>query len=417
MGKCGENSAAKEIRNALDALNLNDIQVDVNSTQIMMQEELALLRGATGMAAVPEAAPSPAPVPAKRAAPVPPGAANGVTSAADAAKLKKLEEENARLTKELKDAQNKAASAANDVRPPMPPDTAAQDNEIKQLKNELAALKTVQTTQAAVGGGEIKSLQTQISELTKQLTQKATTISERDSTIDSLNAQLKELGQKAADDKKEMVGKSDLDNAKKEIVSLNARIREIEQQAAANLKMRTDELIAKAETDRKAMEERMEAEKDEMMDAMAQEVDELEKTTAAEKAQLLAEKEALQKKLSILQQLTKSLSAGFNKLQSSGAALKKSHSAISKDVRRELNDFGASLKSYFTAGIVGKLQGVIDESTEINKKYRREITERKRLHNLVQELKGNIRVFTRCRPPTARENEQFGKRLVNLFIT
>merc|ERR1719223_1218421 len=36
------------------------------------------------------------------------------------------------------------------------------------------------------------------------------------------------------------------------------------------------------------------------------------------------------------------------------------------------------------------------------------MTERKRLHNMVQELKGNIRVFMRCRPPTTKEFDQFG---------
>jgi hypothetical protein len=37
------------------------------------------------------------------------------------------------------------------------------------------------------------------------------------------------------------------------------------------------------------------------------------------------------------------------------------------------------------------------------------MTERKKLHNIVQELKGNIRVFMRCRPPTRKELEQFGE--------
>lgn len=46
------------------------------------------------------------------------------------------------------------------------------------------------------------------------------------------------------------------------------------------------------------------------------------------------------------------------------------------------------------------------KATEL--KYRREMQERKKLHNLVQELKGNIRVYMRCRPPTAKEIEQFG---------
>ncbi|RYH21365.1 hypothetical protein EON65_20895, partial [archaeon] len=41
-------------------------------------------------------------------------------------------------------------------------------------------------------------------------------------------------------------------------------------------------------------------------------------------------------------------------------------------------------------------------------RYKREMSERKRLHNLVQELKGNIRVFMRCRPPTPKEIEQGG---------
>lgn len=36
------------------------------------------------------------------------------------------------------------------------------------------------------------------------------------------------------------------------------------------------------------------------------------------------------------------------------------------------------------------------------------MAERKRLHNLIQELKGNIRVFLRCRPPSTRELENSG---------
>ena len=41
-------------------------------------------------------------------------------------------------------------------------------------------------------------------------------------------------------------------------------------------------------------------------------------------------------------------------------------------------------------------------------RYKKEMVERKRLHNMVQELKGNIRVYMRCRPPTSKELEQFG---------
>jgi kinesin family protein C2/C3 len=45
---------------------------------------------------------------------------------------------------------------------------------------------------------------------------------------------------------------------------------------------------------------------------------------------------------------------------------------------------------------------------EIMERYKRELSERKKLHNIIQELKGNIRVYLRCRPPTSKEIEQFG---------
>lgn len=41
------------------------------------------------------------------------------------------------------------------------------------------------------------------------------------------------------------------------------------------------------------------------------------------------------------------------------------------------------------------------EDLKIN--YEKEVKERKRLFNLVQELRGNIRVFARCRPPSKKE--------------
>lgn len=53
-------------------------------------------------------------------------------------------------------------------------------------------------------------------------------------------------------------------------------------------------------------------------------------------------------------------------------------------------------------------QSIGDALSEAMGRYKKEMIERKKLHNMVQELKGNIRVFMRCRPPTSRELEQFG---------
>ena len=48
------------------------------------------------------------------------------------------------------------------------------------------------------------------------------------------------------------------------------------------------------------------------------------------------------------------------------------------------------------------------EVQEAKRKYHKELAERKRLHNLVQELRGNIRVYCRVRPVSRRELENGG---------
>ena len=48
------------------------------------------------------------------------------------------------------------------------------------------------------------------------------------------------------------------------------------------------------------------------------------------------------------------------------------------------------------------------EVQEAKRKYHKELAERKRLQNLVQELRGNIRVYCRVRPVSSRELENGG---------
>ncbi|GMI79317.1 hypothetical protein like AT5G27550 [Hibiscus trionum] len=67
--------------------------------------------------------------------------------------------------------------------------------------------------------------------------------------------------------------------------------------------------------------------------------------------------------------------------------LKKEHEILSDQV-----------KSFPGHDIVGTLQLLNDEHELLKKKYLHESSERKRLYNEVIELKGNIRVFCRCRP-------------------
>ena len=61
------------------------------------------------------------------------------------------------------------------------------------------------------------------------------------------------------------------------------------------------------------------------------------------------------------------------------------------------------------AQILSRVRSTERELAETTRKYKRELGERKRLHNLVQELRGNIRVFCRVRPVSKREREHAGE--------
>jgi len=65
----------------------------------------------------------------------------------------------------------------------------------------------------------------------------------------------------------------------------------------------------------------------------------------------------------------------------------------------------SSMAGKLETSILGVAASIQTELDETNGKFEGEVKERKRLHNLVQELKGNIRVFARIRPISAREKE------------
>ena len=75
-----------------------------------------------------------------------------------------------------------------------------------------------------------------------------------------------------------------------------------------------------------------------------------------EKEKLLQEIDAMNKKFSNMQKMTAALQSGFSHLQVAAAKLKRDQAAQVTDVKRDLGDMGASMRSYFGASIVGKLQ-------------------------------------------------------------
>lgn len=90
-------------------------------------------------------------------------------------------------------------------------------------------------------------------------------------------------------------------------------------------------------------------------------------------------------------------SANIMTLESSNSAMRAKINFLESDSQAQSSAFGELQK---------QMQEAIDAAEEAKAKLRDEETLRRKLHNQVQELKGNIRVFCRVRPPSETEATQ-----------
>ncbi|GME31338.1 kinesin-like protein klpa [Neofusicoccum parvum] len=90
-------------------------------------------------------------------------------------------------------------------------------------------------------------------------------------------------------------------------------------------------------------------------------------------------------------------SANIMTLESSNSAMRAKINFLESDSQAQSSAFGELQK---------QMQEAIDAAEEAKAKLRIEETLRRKLHNQVQELKGNIRVFCRVRPPSETEVPQ-----------
>jgi len=94
------------------------------------------------------------------------------------------------------------------------------------------------------------------------------------------------------------------------------------------------------------------------------------------------------------------------KVQTALAAGRKQHAELRAQVAMELQQQLPQVIAEAMQTKVAELQKLIDNGAqEWKEKYNIECDKRRKLHNLVQELKGNIRVYARVRPMTAAEAE------------
>lgn len=165
--------------------------------------------------------------------------------------------------------------------------------------------------------------------------------------------------------------------------------------------------IKKLKARNKELEATSEREKEELMTAMEKEVETL---IAEEREKFEKEKERLERSAKKASKATKSQAKTLTKLAKQVALLKPEIARCREEAKEHLRHLPAVSRSV-AQQIAVHMDSVQGDLVDLKRRYQRELTERKRLHNLVQELRGNIRVFCRVRPPSKREKEHGGPEL------
>ncbi|KAI9787906.1 MAG: kinesin-like nuclear fusion protein [Candelina submexicana] len=117
----------------------------------------------------------------------------------------------------------------------------------------------------------------------------------------------------------------------------------------------------------------------------------------------------LQNELDKEKSLNKSLRDNLSESTTNSLTLESSLRALRARIDYLESDSKAQSDSF--AALQQQLQDAINNATEANDKLRQEETLRRKLHNQVQELKGNIRVFCRARPSLNSEPRQDAARI------
>eukprot|EP01041_Mallomonas_annulata_P000189 gene189-331_t len=393
-----EDSTLHDIEIALANLKLEELDVDYTNSELMLRDELLTLSNAVWN---PDALKLPLP--------------NAPTTSGGNDRSASLEAENANLRGLLAEAKGEILAkekqltelASKPVMPPAPPSNAANpanDAEINTLKSEINSLKS-----------EIKTLTTKLSEKDSELSSNLSTLSNKDSIITSKETEISSLTAKLNDISVAAAGsaagvantQAEVNKLQGEISELNKTIEKIKIESKQALEKQAAEFKDAEEKNLKELEIRHEAEKDELTEAMAAEVEAVEKKYADEGENASKETQKLKLTLSKVSGANKKLFSGLNSMKTKITGMKSIYKIQQNDARKMQDDI-ISLKAEMKRSLLMTLKDYDGRMDEMKRKYKKEMVERKKLHNMIQELKGNIRVYMRCRPPSDKEIEQHG---------
>lgn len=264
----------EELKRSLAALKLKDLEVDVSSTQLSLQQELSTLRAAVdngGVGAVASNGHS------HHAAPA-------ATSERDAEKMRNLETDLRFAREQLKAAEVDNKSVREQLKA-VEADNKTVREQLKDTTNRLTAandsISRANGNASEAAAAEITMLKAQVVSLKKDLGSRDTQIAERDSTItahlrkiESLTAELQ--SKSAAESSTQKALLADVDKAKSDLAQMEAKQVAAAKDWEARYGAKVQELTRANEDKARELQEletRLEAEKEELMDAMAQEVE------------------------------------------------------------------------------------------------------------------------------------------------
>ena len=124
---------------------------------------------------------------------------------------------------------------------------------------------------------------------------------------------------------------------------------------------RTIELNSAADARVKSLERKLETEKEEMMDAMALEVDEIEKAKDKERQVLLSEKRELERQVALSINLTKALGSRLSNVSNKSRNLIRFNQELNEKTIKDLNEMRKSMQLVFSHTMIDKLKSVGDE--------------------------------------------------------
>ena len=245
-------------------------------------------------------------------------------------------------------------------------------SEIEHLKSRNNELNHLYETEMDEKNSKILALQGEIDQLKHSLIKST-------ENIQVLKLQVESSSQ----DAQAQSSKNDLQT---EIIKLKEKIISLETEIA---KIKTDyqhkltETTQLSETKLKELELKFNKEKEETMDAAASEIEAVEKSKNDEIAALVAQ-------LASTSLNAKTLITQLSHVAKQSNSIKSQLGYITDATKKDINDLSASMRLYVSQQVKARVKLAEESLHAMTAKYKREMTERKKLHNVIQELKGKF---------------------------